>query len=82
LNETFWRIAGIPIKEDAVTLLNGSIGLYDEQAGWSLVPKGSNLLDKEYLFDAGNTGGSFGNPTFIAGPSRLVHLEFRQRFEW
>ena len=75
-------IAGIPIKEDAVTLLNGSVGLYDEQAGWSLVLKGSNLLDKDYLVDAGNTGGSFGNPTFIAGPSRLVYLEFRQRFEW
>ena len=44
--------------------------------------KGSNLLDKEYLVDAGNTGGSFGNPTFIAGPSRLVYLEFRKRFEW
>ncbi len=75
-------IAGLAIKEDAVTLVNGSVGIYDDSNGWSLVLKGNNLLDKDYLVDAGNTGGSFGNPTFIAGPTRLFHLEFRQRFEW
>ena len=29
-----------------------------------------NVADKEYIIDAGNTGGSFGIPTFIAGPPR------------
>jgi outer membrane receptor protein involved in Fe transport len=31
-----------------------------------------NLLDEEYLIDAGNTGKAFGVPTYIAGPPRLV----------
>ncbi|MEM6414869.1 MAG: TonB-dependent receptor [Pseudomonadota bacterium] len=30
-----------------------------------------NLLDKEYIIDAGNTGGGFGIPTFIGGPPRF-----------
>lgn len=30
-----------------------------------------NLLDEEFIVDAGNTGGSFGIPTFIAGAPRF-----------
>jgi outer membrane receptor protein involved in Fe transport len=40
----------------------------------------SNVFDKEYLVDAGNTGGSFGNPTFVAGPPRFVGVEFNMAF--
>ncbi|MHA6288896.1 TonB-dependent receptor [Maricaulis sp. CAU 1757] len=35
---------------------------------------GSNLLDEEYLIDAGNTGGTFGLPTFVRGAPRLYGI--------
>ncbi|MBD2857934.1 TonB-dependent receptor [Spongiibacter sp. KMU-158] len=40
---------------------------------------GKNLLDEDYLLDAGNTGDSFGLPTFIPGPDRLIGLSFTAR---
>lgn len=41
---------------------------------------GKNLEDKDYLLDAGNTGDSFGLPTFIAGPDKLVGLTFTAKY--
>ena len=32
----------------------------------------NNLFDEDYIIDAGNTGDSFGIPTFIAGPPRMI----------
>ncbi|KGE04713.1 TonB-dependent receptor [Pseudohaliea rubra] len=61
-------IAGLPIEEDAYGLLSARIGIASAGQGWELSVFASNLLDEEYLVDAGNTGGSFGNPTFVAGP--------------
>ncbi|MGO1329508.1 MAG: TonB-dependent receptor [Idiomarina loihiensis] len=73
-------VAGLDISQDTVSLVNASLGLYNDSANWSLALKATNLLDKEYLVDAGNTGGSFGNPTFISGPPRLFYLEFTKKF--
>ena len=39
-----------------------------------------NVLDKDYLLDAGNTGDGFGLPTFIPGPDRLIGLTLTGRF--
>jgi outer membrane receptor protein involved in Fe transport len=39
-----------------------------------------NLLDEEYLIDAGNTGQSFGVPTYIAGPPRILGIRLSGRF--
>ena len=59
-------------------LTQGSYGLlkasvrYDHPDGiFHAEAYGSNLTDEDYLIDAGNTGGSFGIPTFIAGTPRL-----------
>ncbi|CCH53781.1 TonB-dependent receptor [Fibrisoma limi BUZ 3] len=41
---------------------------------------GKNLLDQQYIIDAGNTGNAFGIPTFIAGPPRFVGAELRVSF--
>jgi len=40
----------------------------------------NNLLDEEYIIDAGNTGDSFGIPTFIAGSPRMVGLRLGASF--
>lgn len=48
---------------------------YETVAGHFIVELyGKNLQDKDYLLDAGNTGDSFGLPTFIPGPDKLVGL--------
>ncbi|MEM8493504.1 MAG: TonB-dependent receptor [Pseudomonadota bacterium] len=61
-------ISGLDIAEDAYGLLNLRLGVENDTHGWRVEAFATNLLDEEYLVDAGNTGGSFGNPTFVAGP--------------
>lgn len=39
-----------------------------------------NLLDEEYIIDAGNTGDAFGIPTFIAGSPRMIGLRVGAQF--
>ncbi|MEP1445880.1 MAG: TonB-dependent receptor [Paraglaciecola sp.] len=73
-------ISGLDISEDAISLVNARVGIADETNRWSASLYVSNLFDKEYLVDAGNTGGSFGNPTFVAGPPRFVGVEFNMAF--
>lgn len=66
---TLFSVPGI--REEAYGLLNirGGVRLMDGRL--QLEGYVENLLDKEYIIDAGNTGGSFGIPTFIAGPPRF-----------
>jgi outer membrane receptor protein involved in Fe transport len=73
-------IAGFDISQGAVQQTSLRIGIEQTSANWSVTLFASNLFDKEYLVDAGNTGGSFGYPSFIAGAPRFVGLEFRQNF--
>jgi iron complex outermembrane receptor protein len=73
-------ISGLDISEDAINLVNARIGITDEENRWTVSLFVSNLFDKEYLVDAGNTGGSFSNPTFVAGPPRFVGVEFKMAF--
>lgn len=39
-----------------------------------------NLTDEKFLIDAGNTGGGFGVPTYIAGEPRFYGVELGGRF--
>ncbi len=71
-------ISGLDISEDSVSLVNARVGI--SSGSWSVSAFASNLLDEEYLVDAGNTGGSFGNPTFVAGPPRFYGVEFSYKF--
>ncbi|WP_240223906.1 TonB-dependent receptor [Rheinheimera hassiensis] len=73
-------VAGFDISQGAVQLTNLRIGLEHTQQNWSVTLFASNLFDKEYLVDAGNTGGAFGFPSFIAGAPRFIGLEFRKSF--
>lgn len=60
----------------------GAYGLLNLRAGVNLLSDkleiafyAKNLLNEEYIIDAGNTGGAFGIPTFIAGPPRFVGVQ-------
>jgi len=47
---------------------------------WAVEVFATNLLDKRYLLDAGNTGDSFTFPTFVRGAPRLVGVSLSGRF--
>ncbi|MGF1605453.1 MAG: TonB-dependent receptor [Rhodothalassiaceae bacterium] len=73
-------IAGLPIAEDDVNLVGIRGGIGGVDGGWEISGFASNLTNTDYIIDAGNTGGVFGTPTFIAGPPRFFGVELRTRF--
>jgi outer membrane receptor protein involved in Fe transport len=72
-------ISGLDISQEGFGLLSARLGIAST-SNWSVSLYANNLLDEEYLVDAGNTGGGFGNPTFVAGAPRMVGLEFSMNF--
>lgn len=72
-------VAGVDISEDAVHLVDLRLGLSGttNQGTWTVTGYASNLLNKQYLIDAGNTGAAFGTPTLIAGAPRFYGVELK-----
>ncbi|MEO0410370.1 MAG: TonB-dependent receptor [Pseudomonadota bacterium] len=62
------------IAEDAYSLVNLRVGVKDPDGRWQVDAFATNLFDKQYVIDAGNTGGAFGIPTFIAGAPRFYGI--------
>jgi len=62
------------IEQDAYGLLNARISV-ELSPGWKITAYATNLLDEEYLIDAGNTGRNFGLPTYISGAPRLYGIK-------
>lgn len=73
-------IAGFDVSQAAVQLTSLRLGLEHSQQNWSVSLYASNVFNKQYLVDAGNTGGAFGFPSFIAGAPRFIGVEFRKTF--
>ncbi|MDF3125564.1 TonB-dependent receptor [Rheinheimera sp. 1928-s] len=73
-------VAGFDISQGAVQLTSLRVGLENTQQHWSVTLYSSNLFDKEYLVDAGNTGGAFGFPSFIPGAPAFFGIEFTKSF--
>jgi iron complex outermembrane recepter protein len=68
------------IEQDAYGLLNTRLGYTTNNHKYEVALYGSNLLDEQYIIDAGNTGMVFGTPTYIAGPPRFFGIQLRARF--
>lgn len=68
------------IEQDAYGLLNLRAGVELFNSNLEIAFYGKNLLGKEYIIDAGNTGGAFGIPTFIAGPPRFAGVQLTGKF--
>ena len=66
--------------QNAYGLLNVRLGFGAVDDRWKVEAFVENLADEKYLKDAGNTGDSFGIPTFIAGKPRFmgVGVTFRR----
>jgi outer membrane receptor protein involved in Fe transport len=67
-------------SQDAFWLVNGSLSLVAPDEETELRLYGQNLLDEAYLGDAGNTGRSFGTPTWVPGHPRVVGFEVVRSF--
>ena len=66
--------------EDGYTLVNLRGGVSFDDGRYEIAGFARNLLDEDYLIDAGNTGGSFGTTTYIAGEPRLYGVQLSARF--
>ena len=83
----FFEIPNNPlIAQGPVTLVNvragvGFGGMADgDGSRFEVSAFARNLLDKDYLLDAGNTGGAFGIPSYIPAEPRLYGIQARAKF--
>jgi len=65
--------------QDSYGLLSLRLRYAPDSANWGVEVFGDNLLDEEFIKDAGNTGDSLGMPTFIPGRPQTwgVNLSLR-----
>ncbi len=68
------------ISQKGYTLVNLRAGLEFAQGRYSVGGFVRNATNKRYLIDAGNTGGGFGIPTYIAGEPRFYGVELGAKF--
>ncbi len=68
------------IEQDAYALVNLSAGIHLADPSLTFTAFSNNLLDKEYLLGAGNTGSLFGIPTFIPAIPRTFGLKVQWNF--
>jgi len=66
--------------QDSYGLLNLRVRYAPDGENWGVEVFGDNLLDEEYVKDAGNTGDSLGLPTFIAGEPRTYGVTLSLRY--
>jgi outer membrane receptor protein involved in Fe transport len=77
----FFELPNNPVTfQGSVTLANLRAGVRAQDGKWEVIGYANNLFDRQYLLDAGNTGGAFGIPTFIRGLPRLFGVEAVIRF--
>jgi outer membrane receptor protein involved in Fe transport len=58
--------------QKAYGLMNLKLTYQPENAPWSVSAFANNVLDQKFIKDAGNSGDTFGLPTFIAGEPRFI----------
>ena len=68
------------ISQKGYALVNLRAGLEFAQGRYSVGGFVRNATNKRYLIDAGNVGGSFGVPTYIAGEPRFYGVELGAKF--
>lgn len=55
--------------------MNLRAGWRSPRGRWEITAHAENAFDREFLIDAGNVGGSFGIPTYIAGDPRRFRVQ-------
>ena len=79
-SKEFFELPNSPlISQGAYALVNVRAGVEFADGRYRIGGFARNLLDRRYLLDAGNTGGGFGDPTFIAAEPRFYGVELGAR---
>ena len=79
-SKVFFEETNLPeISQDGYGLLNVRTGLIVNK-NYEINFYITNVLDEEFIVDAGNTAGAFGIPTFIAGAPRFFGLQVKAKF--
>ena len=79
-SKVFFEETNLPnISQEGYGILNFKTGLVINK-DYELTFFMNNALDKEFIVDAGNTGGAFGIPTFIAGAPRFFGMQVKANF--
>jgi len=79
--KVFFELPNNPaISTPGYTLVNLRAGLEFAEGRYNVGGFARNLTNKKYLIDAGNTGGGFGIPTYIAGEPRFYGIELGAKF--
>lgn len=68
------------LSENGYLLVNARAGVRFGDGAYEITAFARNLTDEDYLIDAGNTGGTFGTATFIAGEPRLYGVQASAKF--
>jgi outer membrane receptor protein involved in Fe transport len=68
------------ISQPGYTLVNLRAGVETQDGRYRIGAFARNLTNEKYLIDAGNTGGGFGAPSYIAGEPRFYGVEVGARF--
>jgi iron complex outermembrane recepter protein len=77
----FFELPNNPlISQDAVTLVNARAGVAFADNHFEVAGFVRNATNEDYLLDAGNTGGSFGIPTFIPAEPRMYGIQLTARY--
>jgi outer membrane receptor protein involved in Fe transport len=66
--------------QESYGLMNLRLRYTSGQGDWSVEAFADNLLDEQFIKDAGNTGDGLGLPTFIAGEPRTVGVVFGVKY--
>ncbi len=80
-SEVFFESSNYPgLSQDTYSLTDVSLKLNKENSDFAYEVYVNNLFDKEYLIDAGNTGGGLGIPTFVRGMPRIAGVRLYYAF--
>ncbi|KQT31832.1 hypothetical protein ASG29_07985 [Sphingomonas sp. Leaf412] len=80
-SSVFFELPNNPaIATPGYTLVNLRAGVELMDGRYRIGGFARNLTNKRYLIDAGNTGGGFGIPTYIAGEPRFYGVELGAKF--
>ncbi|CAM2901979.1 TonB-dependent receptor [Rariglobus hedericola] len=72
--------SGGTLRQGGFGLMNLRVGYRTPDNRWEVVLWARNLLDHDYLIDAGNIAADFGFPTSVRGAPRTLGLNITARF--
>ncbi|MEM1131344.1 MAG: TonB-dependent receptor [Pseudomonadota bacterium] len=80
-SDLFFELPNNPaIAEDGYALVNLRGGVSFDDGRYEIAGFARNIFDEQYLIDGGNTGGSFGIPTFIPGEPAFYGIQVTARY--